>query len=299
MNKAIIFLLVFALYLLCGCSVAVDKAELNSSSESSSESESSLVPDVASEPSVSESSVSSEESSASSKASSAASEPPASSKAPSSASSAPPSSASSSTKPPASSSSSSKPSQKNIKAPNDYYVSLDYYLDSGFYGNRENAGLLSGTTIDPAHIIPVYSMKSSYDLMREQSEVDAFLQDYDNGVSISDMCEQSGTYYAALSDGNTAYLELKNGVLRVSAVGGSPFKFDFPSKVSNYDGNAVSAKNLAVTRLLRGILISDGNKESFIVLESLDPFDKKFKTNTLYPISDIVEFIRNNKDYGF
>lgn len=296
MNKAIIFPLVFALYLLCGCSVAVDKAELNSSSESSSESESSLVPDVASEPSVSESSVSSEESSVSSKASSAASEPPASSKAPSSASSTAQSPASSSA---ASSSSSSKPSQKNIKAPNDYYVSLDYYLDSGFYGNKENAELLSGTTVDTARIIPVYSMKSRYNLMREQSEVDAFLQDYDNGVSISDMCEQSGTYYAALSDGNTAYLELKNGVLRVSAVGGSPFKFDFPSKVSNYDGNAVSAKNLAVTRLLRGILISDGNKESFIVLESLDPFDKKFKTNTLYPISDIVEFIRNNKDYGF
>ncbi len=275
MNKAIIFLLVFALYLLCGCSVAVDKAELNSSSESSSESESSLVPDVASEPSVSESSVSSEESSASSTAQS-----PASSSA-------------------ASSSSSSKPSQKNIKAPNDYYVSLDYYLDSGFYGNKENAGLLSGTTVDTARIIPVYSMKSSYDLMREQSEVDAFLQDYDNGVSISDMCEQSGTYYAALSDGNTAYLELKNGVLRVSAVGGSPFKFDFPSKVSNYDGNATSAKYLLITRLLRGILVSDGSSESFIVLESLDPFDKKFKTNTLYPISDIVEFIRNNKDYGF
>ncbi len=296
MNKAIIFLLVFALYLLCGCSVAVDKAELNSSSESSSESEISLVPDVASEPSVSESSVSSEESSVSSKASSAASEPPASSKAPSSASSTAQSPASSSA---ASSSSSSKPSQKNIKAPNDYYVSLDYYLDSGFYGNKENAGLLSGTTIDPAHIIPVYSMKSSYDLMREQSEVDAFLQDYDNGVSISDMCEQSGTYYAALSDGNTAYLELKNGVLRVSAVGGSPFKFDFPSKVSNYDGNATSAKYLLITRLLRGILVSDGSSESFIVLESLDPFDKKFKANTLYPISDIVEFIRNNKDYGF
>lgn len=296
MNKAIIFLLVFALYLLCGCSVAVDKTELNSSFESSSESESSLVPDVASEPSVSESSVSSEESSVSSKASSAASEPPASSKAPSSASSTAQSPASSSA---ASSSSSSKPSQKNIKAPNDYYVSLDYYLDSGFYGNRENAGLLSGTTIDPAHIIPVYSMKSSYDLMREQSEVDAFLQDYDNGVSISDMCEQSGTYYAALSDGNTAYLELKNGVLRVSAVGGSPFKFDFPYKVSNYDGNATSAKYLLITRLLRGILVSDGSSESFIVLESLDPFDKKFKTNTLYPISDIVEFIRNNKDYGF
>lgn len=275
MNKAIIFLLVFALYLLCGCSVAVDKAELNSSSESSSESESSLVPDVASEPSVSESSVSSEESSASSTAQS-----PASSSA-------------------ASSSSSSKPSQKNIKAPNDYYVSLDYYLDSGFYGNKENAELLSGTTVDTARIIPVYSMKSSYDLMREQSEVDAFLQDYDNGVSISDMCEQSGTYYAALSDGNTVYLELKNGVLRVSAVGGSPFKFDFPSKVSNYDGNATSAKYLLITRLLRGILVSDGSSESFIVLESLDPFDKKFKTNTLYPISDIVEFIRNNKDYGF
>ena len=135
--------------------------------------------------------------------------------------------------------------------------------------------------------------------MREQSEVDAFLQDYDNGVSISDMCEQSGTYYAALSDGNTAYLELKNGVLRVSAVGGSHFKFDFPSKVSNYDGNATSAKYLLITRLLRGILVSDGSSESFIVLESLDPFDKKFKTNTLYPISDIVEFIRKNKDYGF
>ena len=288
MKRLILFLIVFALCLFCGCTTSNnEEKQQNSISESISEVESSL-----SSASIYESSVSSEPGSAVQSESSSA--PPQSS-----ASSAPPSSASSSAKPPASSSSSSKPSQKNIKAPNDYYVSLDYYLDSGFYGNKENAGLLSGAAVDSEHIVPAYSLKPRYDLMREQSEVDAFLQDYDNGVSISDMCEQSGTYYAALSDGNTAYLELKNGVLRVSAVGGSPFKFDFPSKVSNYDGNAVSAKNLAITRLLRGILVSDGSSESFIVLESLDPFDKKFKTNTLYPISDIVEFIRKNKDYGF
>ena len=288
MKRLILFLIVFALCLFCGCTTSNnEEKQQNRMSESISEVESSL-----SSASIYESSVSSEPGSAVQSESSSA--PPQSS-----ASSAPPSSASSSAKPPASSSSSSKPSQKNIKAPNDYYVSLDYYLDSGFYGNKENAELLSGTMVDTARIIPVYSMKSRYNLMREQSEVDAFLQDYDNGVSISDMCEQSGTYYAALSDGNTAYLELKNGVLRVSAVGGSPFKFDFPSKVSNYDGNATSAKYLLITRLLRGILVSDGSSESFIVLESLDPFDKKFKTNTLYPISDIVEFIRNNKDYGF
>lgn len=288
MKRLILFLIVFALCLFCGCTTSNnEEKQQNSISESISEVESSL-----SSASIYESSVSSEPGSAVQSESSSA--PPQSS-----ASSTPPSSASSSAKPPASSSSSSKPSQKNIKAPNDYYVSLDYYLDSGFYGNRENAGLLSGATVDSEHIVPTYSLKPRYDLMREQSEVDAFLQDYDNGVSISDMCEQSGTYYAALSDGNTAYLELKNGVLRVSAVGGSPFKFDFPSKVSNYDGNATSAKYLLITRLLRGILVSDGSSESFIVLESLDPFDKKFKTNTLYPISDIVEFIRNNKDYGF
>ena len=288
MKRLILFLIVFALCLFCGCTTSNnEEKQQNSISESISEVESSL-----SSASIYESSVSSEPGSAVQSESSSA--PPQSS-----ASSAPPSSASSSANPPASSSSSSKPSQKNIKAPNDYYVSLDYYLDSGFYGNRENAGLLSGATVDSEHIVPTYSLKPRYDLMREQSEVDAFLQDYDNGVSISDMCEQSGTYYAALSDGNTAYLELKSGVLRVSAVGGSPFKFDFPSKVSNYDGNATSAKYLLITRLLRGILVSDGSSESFIVLESLDPFDKKFKTNTLYPISDIVEFIRNNKDYGF
>ena len=288
MKRLILFLIVFALCLFCGCTTSNnEEKQQNSISESISEVESSL-----SSASIYESSVSSEPGSAVQSESSSA--PPQSS-----ASSAPPSSASSSANPPASSSSSSKPSQKNIKAPNDYYVSLDYYLDSGFYANEENAGLLSGATVDSEHIVPAYSLKPHYDLMREQSEVDAFLQDYDNGVSISDMCEQSGTYYAALSDGNTAYLELKNGVLRVSAVGGSPFKFDFPSKVSNYDGNATSAKYLLITRLLRGILVSDGNAESFIVLESLDPFDKKFKTNTLYPISDIVEFIRNNKDYGF
>ena len=288
MKRLILFLIVFALCLFCGCTTSNnEEKQQNSISESISEVESSL-----SSASIYESSVSSEPGSAVQSESSSA--PPQSSD-----SSAPPSSASSSANPPASSSSSSKPSQKNIKAPNDYYVSLDYYLDSGFYGNKENAGLLSGATVDSEHIVPAYSLKPRYDLMREQSEVDAFLQDYDNGVSISDMCEQSGTYYAALSDGNTAYLELKNGVLRVSAVGGSPFKFDFPSKVSNYDGNATSAKYLLITRLLRGILVSDGSSESFIVLESLDPFDKKFKTNTLYPISDIVEFIRNNKDYGF
>ena len=288
MKRLILFLIVFALCLFCGCTTSNnEEKQQNSISESISEVESSL-----SSASIYESSVSSEPGSAVQSESSSA--PPQSS-----ASSAPPSSASSSAKPPASSSSSSKPSQKNIKAPNDYYVSLDYYLDSGFYGNRENAGLLSGATVDSEHIVPAYSLKPRYDLMREQSEVDAFLQDYDNGVSISDMCEQSGTYYAALSDGNTAYLELKNGVLRVSAVGGSPFKFDFPSKVSNYDGNATSAKYLLITRLLRGILVSDGNEESFIVLEAYEPFSAEFKQNTLYPISDIVEFIRKNKDYGF
>ena len=288
MKRLILFLIVFALCLFCGCTTSNnEEKQQNSISESISEVESSL-----SSASIYESSVSSEPGSAVQSKSSSA--PPQSS-----ASSAPPSSASSSTKPPASSSSSSKPSQKNIKAPNDYYVSLDYYLDSGFYGNRENAGLLSGATVDSEHIVPAYSLKPRYDLMREQSEVNAFLQDYDNGVSISDMCEQSGTYYAALSDGNTAYLELKNGVLRVSAVGGSPFKFDFPSKVSNYEGNATSAKYLLITRLLRGILVSDGNAESFIVLEAYEPFSAEFKQNTLYPISDIVEFIRKNKDYGF
>ena len=288
MKRLILFLIVFALCLFCGCTTSNnEEKQQNSISESISEVESSL-----SSASIYESSVSSEPGSAVQSESSSA--PPQSS-----ASSAPPSSASSSASPPASSSSSSKPSQKNIKAPNDYYVSLDYYLDSGFYGNRENAGLLSGAAVDSEHIVPTYSLKPRYDLMREQSEVDAFLQDYDNGVSISDMCEQSGTYYAALSDGNTAYLELKNGVLRVSAVGGSPFKFDFPSKVSNYDGNATSAKYLLITRLLRGILVSDGNAESFIVLEAYEPFSAEFKQNTLYPISDIVEFIRNNKDYGF
>lgn len=288
MKRLILFLIVFALCLFCGCTTSNnEEKQQNSISESISEVESSL-----SSASIYESSVSSEPGSAVQSESSSA--PPQSS-----ASSAPPSSASSSANPPASSSSSSKPSQKNIKAPNDYYVSLDYYLDSGFYGNKENAGLLSGATVDSEHIVPAYSLKPRYDLMREQSEVDAFLQDYDNGVSISDMCEQSGTYYAALSDGNTAYLELKNGVLRVSAVGGSPFKFDFPSKVSNYDGNATSAKYLLITRLLRGILVSDGNAESFIVLEAYEPFSAEFKQNTLYPISDIVEFIRKNKDYGF
>ena len=288
MKRLILFLIVFALCLFCGCTTSNnEEKQQNSISESISEVESSL-----SSASIYESSVSSEPGSAVQSESSSA--PPQSS-----ASSAPPSSASSSANPPASSSSSSKPSQKNIKAPNDYYVSLDYYLDSGFYGNRENAGLLSGATVDSEHIVPTYSLKPRYNLMREQSEVDAFLQDYDNGVSISDMCEQSGTYYAALSDGNTAYLELKNGVLRVSAVGGSPFKFDFPSKVSNYDGNATSAKYLLITRLLRGILVSDGNAESFIVLEAYEPFSAEFKQNPLYPISDIVEFIRKNKDYGF
>lgn len=289
MKRLILFLIVFALCLFCGCTTSNnEEKQQNSISESISEVESSL-----SSASIYESSVSSEPGSAVQSESSSA--PPQSS-----ASSAPPSSASSSANPPASSSSSApKPSQNTAKAPDGYYASLDYYLDSGFYANEENAGLLSGATVDSEHIVPAYSLKPRYDLMREQSEVDAFLQDYDNGVSISDMCEQSGTYYAALSDGNTAYLELKNGVLRVSAVGGSPFKFDFPSKVSNYDGNATSAKYLLITRLLRGILVSDGSSESFIVLESLDPFDKKFKTNTLYPISDIVEFIRNNKDYGF
>ena len=289
MKRLILFLIVFALCLFCGCTTSNnEEKQQNSISESISEVESSL-----SSASIYESSVSSEPGSAIQSESSSA--PPQSS-----ASSAPPSSASSSTKPPAAASSSApKPSQNTAKAPDGYYASLDYYLDSGFYANEENAGLLSGATVDSEHIVPAYSLKPRYDLMREQSEVDAFLQDYDNGVSISDMCEQSGTYYAALYDGNTAYLELKNGVLRVSAVGGSPFKFDFPSKVSNYDGNATSAKYLLITRLLRGILVSDGSSESFIVLESLDPFDKKFKTNTLYPISDIVEFIRNNKDYGF
>ena len=289
MKRLILFLIVFALCLFCGCTTSNnEEKQQNSISESISEVESSL-----SSASIYESSVSSEPGSAVQSESSSA--PPQSS-----ASSAPPSSASSSAKPPASSSSSSKPSQKNIKAPNDYYVSLDYYLDSGFYGNRENAGLLSGATVDSEHIVPAYSLKPRYDLMREQSEVDAFLQDYDGGKALSDMCEQGESYYCVLSDGREAVLRLKNGVLKVSVVsGGSGSGFLFPAAVSGYDGNAVSAKNLAITRLLRGILVSDGNAESFIVLEAYEPFSAEFKQNTLYPISDIVEFIRKNKDYGF
>lgn len=289
MKRLILFLIVFALCLFCGCTTSNnEEKQQNSISESISEVESSL-----SSASIYESSVSSEPGSAVQSESSSA--PPQSS-----ASSAPPSSASSSANPPASSSSSSKPSQKNIKAPNDYYVSLDYYLDSGFYGNRENAGLLSGAAVDSEHIVPAYSLKPRYDLMREPSEVEAFLEDYDGGKALSDMCEQGESYYCVLSDGREAVLRLKNGVLKVSVVsGGSGSGFLFPAAVSGYDGNATSAKYLLITRLLRGILVSDGSSESFIVLESLDPFDKKFKTNTLYPISDIVEFIRNNKDYGF
>ena len=289
MKRLILFLIVFALCLFCGCTTSNnEEKQQNSISESISEVESSL-----SSASIYESSVSSEPGSAVQSESSSA--PPQSS-----ASSTPPSSASSSAKPPASSSSSSKPSQKNIKAPNDYYVSLDYYLDSGFYGNRENAGLLSGAVVDSEHIVPAYSLKPRYDLMREPSEVAAFLEDYDGGKALSNMCEQSDTYYCSLSDGSEAVLRLKNGVLKVSVVsGGSGSGFLFPAAVSGYDGNAVSAKNLAITRLLRGILVSDGNAESFIVLEAYEPFSAEFKQNTLYPISDIVEFIRKNKDYGF
>ena len=289
MKRLILFLIVFALCLFCGCTTSNnEEKQQNSISESISEVESSL-----SSASIYESSVSSEPGSAVQSKSSSA--PPQSS-----ASSAPPSSASSSANPPASSSSSSKPSQKNIKAPNDYYVSLDYYLDSGFYGNRENAGLLSGATVDSEHIVPAYSLKPRYDLMREPSEVEAFLEDYDGGKALSDMCEQGESYYCVLSDGSEAVLRLKNGVLKVSVVsGGSGSGFLFPAAVSGYDGNAVSAKNLAITRLLRGILVSDGNAESFIVLEAYEPFSAEFKQNTLYPISDIVEFIRKNKDYGF
>ena len=289
MKRLILFLIVFALCLFCGCTTSNnEEKQQNSISESISEVENSL-----SSASIYESSVSSEPGSAIQSESSSA--PPQSS-----ASSAPPSSASSSAKPPASSSSSSKPSQKNIKAPNDYYVSLDYYLDSGFYGNRENAGLLSGATVDSEHIVPAYSLKPRYDLMREPSEVEAFLEDYDGGKALSDMCEQGESYYCVLSDGSEAVLRLKNGVLKVSVVsGGSGSGFLFPAAVSGYDGNAVSAKNLAITRLLRGILVSDGNAESFIVLEAYEPFSAEFKQNTLYPISDIVEFIRKNKDYGF
>ena len=289
MKRLILFLIVFALCLFCGCTTSNnEEKQQNSISESISEVESSL-----SSASIYESSVSSEPGSAVQSESSSA--PPQSS-----ASSAPPSSASSSAKPPASSSSSSKPSQKNIKAPNDYYVSLDYYLDSGFYGNKENAGLLSGATVDSEHIVPAYSLNPRYDLMREPSEVEAFLEDYDGGKALSDMCEQGESYYCVLSDGSEAVLRLKNGVLKVSVVsGGSGSGFLFPAAVSGYDGNAVSAKNLAITRLLRGILVSDGNAESFIVLEAYEPFSAEFKQNTLYPISDIVEFIRKNKDYGF
>ena len=289
MKRLILFLIVFALCLFCGCTTSNnEEKQQNSISESISEVESSL-----SSASIYESSVSSEPGSAIQSESSSA--PPQSS-----ASSAPPSSASSSANPPASSSSSSKPSQKNIKAPNDYYVSLDYYLDSGFYANEENAGLLSGATVDSEHIVPAYSLKPRYDLMREPSEVEAFLEDYDGGKALSDMCEQGESYYCVLSDGSEAVLRLKNGVLKVSVVsGGSGSGFLFPAAVSGYDGNAVSAKNLAITRLLRGILVSDGNAESFIVLEAYEPFSAEFKQNTLYPISDIVEFIRNNKDYGF
>lgn len=275
--------LLLALLLLCSCSGEIAESSSAASGEIPGESE--ISSSVGASESKSESSAfssessSSAESSASSEASSSAAQPPTSS---------------------AASSSAPKPPQNSVNAPDGYYVSLDYYLDSGFYANEENAGLLSGATVDSEHIVPAYSLKPRYDLMREPSEVEAFLEDYDGGKSLSDMCEQSDTYYCVLSDGSEAVLRLKNGVLKVSAVsGGSGSGFLFPAAVSGYDGNAVSAKNLAITRLLRGILVSDGSEESFIVLEAYEPFSAEFKQNTLYPVSDIVEFIRENKDYGF
>lgn len=275
--------LLLALLLLCSCSGEIAESSSAASGEIPGESE--ISSSVGASESKSESSApsgessSAAESSASSEASSSAAQPPASS---------------------AASSSAPKPPQNSVNAPDGYYVSLDYYLDPGFYANEENAGLLSGATVDSEHMVPAYSLKPRYDLMREPSEVAAFLEDYDGGKALSDMCEQSDTYYCSLSDGSEAVLRLKNGVPKVSAVsvgGGSGFLF--PAAVSGYDGNAVSAKNLAITRLLRGILVSDGSEESFIVLEAYEPFSAEFKPNTLYPISDIVEFIRKNKDYGF
>lgn len=274
--------LLLALLLLCSCSGEIAESSSAMSGEASGESEISA---SASSESRAESSApsgessSAAESSASSEASFTAAQPPASS---------------------AASSSAPKPSQSAAKAPDGYYASLDYYLDSGFYANEENAGLLSGATVDSEHVVPAYSLKPRYDIMREPSEVEAFLEDYDGGKTISDMCEQSDSYYCVLSDGSEAVLRLKSGVLKVSVVsGGSGSGFLFPAAVSGYDGNAVSAKNLAITRLLRGILVSDGKEESFIVLEASEPFASEFKQNTLYPVSDIVEFIRENKAYGF
>lgn len=278
--------LLLALLLLCSCSGEIAESSSAASGEIPGESEIS-------------SSVGASESKAESSASSGESSSSAESSAPSEASA----SVSSAAQSPASSSASSsapKPPQNSVNAPDGYYVSLDYYLDPGFYANEENAGLLSGAVVDSEHIVPAYSLKPRYDLMREPSEVEAFLEDYDGGKALSDMCEQSDTYYCSLSDGSEAVLRLKNGVLKVSAVsvgGGSGFLF--PAAVSGYGGNAASAKNLAITRLLRGILVSDGSAESFIVLESYEPFSAEFKQNTLYPVSDIVEFIRKNKDYGF
>lgn len=267
-----------ALLLLCSCSGEIAESSSAASGEIPGESE--ISSSVGASESKAESSVPSGESSSSAESSF-------SSEASASVSS-------------AASSSAPKPPQNSVNAPDGYYVSLDYYLDPGFYANEENAGLLSGAVVDSERIVPAYSLKPRYDLMREPSEVAAFLEDYDGGKSLSDMCEQSDSYYCVLSDGSEAVLRLKNGVLKVSAVsvgGGSGFLF--PAAVSGYGGNAVSAKNLAITRLLRGILVSDGSEESFIVLEAYEPFSAEFKPNTLYPVSDIVEFIRKNKDYGF
>ena len=270
--------LLLALLLLCSCSGEIAESSSAASGEIPGESE--ISSSVGASESKAESSVPSGESSSSAESSA-------------------PSEASASVSS-AASSSAPKPPQNSVNAPDGYYVSLDYYLDPGFYANEENAGLLSGAVVDSERIVPAYSLKPRYDLMREPSEVAAFLEDYDGSKTLSDMCEQSDTYYCVLSDGSEAVLRLKNGVLKVSAVsvgGGSGFLF--PASVSGYDGKAVSAKNLAITRLLRGILVSDGSEESFIVLEAYEPFSAEFKQNTLYPVSDIVEFIRENKDYGF
>lgn len=194
--------LLLALLLLCSCSGEIAESSSATSGEASGEAEISA---SASSESRAESfapsseSSSAAESSASLEASSSAAQPPASS---------------------AASSSAAKPPQSAVKAPDGYYASLDYYLDSGFYANEENAGLLSGATVDSEHIVPAYSLKPRYDLMREPSEVEAFLEDYDGGKALSDMCEQSDSYYCVLSDGSEAVLRLKNGVLKVSVVSG-------------------------------------------------------------------------------
>ena len=207
---------------------------------------------------------------------------------------------------PSTSSSSSDPKPNATKPTPDikdyttnYYENLPSFDLSEFYKTNS---MLEGKTVDFNTVVIPYTLPEKYGILRNQSEFDTFLSDYNKNGKLWNMYCAQKYYFATASDGINQYgvtLIPENNNYSIGQVGGiPPYIMPTNTKLLNnisqlYDLDNLQARSIGLTRYLNGILLTDGNQEHFIVLESMWDFADVLKVNTIYPVADVVKAIED------